>query len=189
MTTALNLSNTDNTHSEIKTLSIEIEPSTPLILAIAQLFRAHKQPDQSVELCRMGLSYFPGDMGLRLGMAMAYGDLNEKEKAWTEIKSVAQELYQLSPVLEIIAEYSRKNDLAGLSEWFTSLAHVLSQYPGGQEALKPSPSTAKSEMAPSPLKEERKEEPGQSGEILPESHVLSTLNDWLSQLKKNKEVV
>jgi hypothetical protein len=189
MTSAPNLPNGDNKRSEAKTLSIEIEPSTPLILAIAQLFRTHKQAGQSVELCRLGLTYFPGDLGLRLGMAMAYGDLNEKEKAWSEIKSVAKELCQLSPVLEKIAEYSRTNALEGLSGWFTHLAQVLSQYPGDEpQPLQSSPLIARSEMAPSPLRDDR-EEPGMSREIPTESQVLSTLNAWLSQLKKNKEVV
>jgi hypothetical protein len=188
MTMEPNLPNTENKRSEAKTLSIEIEPSTPLILAIAQLFRAHKQPTQSIELCRLGLTYFPGDMGLRLGMAMAYGDLNEKEKAWAEIQSVAQELYQLSPILEKIAEFSRKNALEGLSEWFTLMAQVVSQYPGEHQTIKTSPAIFKGSSLPSSHQEDQLKSE-QDGDLLPESHVLSTLNDWLSQLKKNKEVV
>lgn len=189
MTTASSLFNTDHKSSEARRLSIEIEPSTPLILAMAQLFRTHEQPNQSLELCRLGLSYFPGHMGLRLGLAMAYWDLQEKEKAWAEIKLVTEELCQLSPVLEKFAEHARVNAMGGLSEWFTLLAQVLSQYPGdGQPAIKTSPPIAKNEIAPSFLKEE-KEEVETNGEVLTESHVLSTLNDWLSQLKKNKEVV
>ena len=123
------LSNDGQQHPESKNLSIEIEPSYPLIVATAEFFRAQKKPRQSLELCRLGLNHFPGDMGLRLGMAMSYLDLSEKEKARMEIKTVVQELNQLAPVLDSISKNLRRNEQNKLSEWFHQLSQILSKYP------------------------------------------------------------
>jgi len=123
------LNNDGQQHPESKNLSIEIEPSYPLIVATAEFFRAQKKPRQSLELCRLGLNNFPGDMGLRLEMAMSYLDLSEKEKARIEIKTVVQELYQLAPVLDSISKNLQQNEQNKLSEWFHQLSQVLSNYP------------------------------------------------------------
>ena len=123
------LSNGDQQHPERKNLSIEIEPSYPLIVAIAEFFRAQKKPRQSLELCRLGLNYFPGDMGLRLGMAISYLDLSEKEKARTEIKTVVQELNQLAPIFDSISKDLRHREENKLSVWFHQLFQLLSHYP------------------------------------------------------------
>lgn len=123
------LSNGGQQHPESKNLSIEIEPSYPLIVATAGFFRAQKKPRQSLDLCRLGLNHFPGDMGLRLEMAMSYLDLSEKEKARMEIKTVVQELNQLAPVLDSISENLRRNEQNKLSEWFHQLSQVLTKCP------------------------------------------------------------
>jgi hypothetical protein len=123
------LSNDGQQNPESKNLSIEIEPSYPLIVATAEFFRAQKKPRQSLELCRLGLNHFPGDMGLRLGMAMSYLDLSEKEKARMEIKTVVQELKQLAPVLDSISKNLRHNEQNKLSDWFHQLSQVLTNYP------------------------------------------------------------
>ncbi len=184
-------------HPASKNLSIEIESSPPFILDVAQLFRAHQLPDKAVELCRLGLNNFPGDLGLRLGMALGYLDLKEEEKAWGEISAVARELNQLAPTLEIIAKFSRKFGQAGLSEWFTLLSQVLAKYPEALQGVKaPSQPLEKSfiedlEVKTDPIinKETPPSPPEEIGEkelvkeVLPDSKVLSTLNDWLSQLK------
>jgi hypothetical protein len=119
----------DGQQPESKNLSIEIEPSYPLIVATAEFFRAQKKPRQSLELCRMGLNHFPGDIGLRLGMAMSYLDLSEKEKARMEIKTVVQELNQLAPILDSMSENLRRNEQNKLAEWFHQLSQVLTKYP------------------------------------------------------------
>ncbi|MCJ7833466.1 MAG: hypothetical protein MUQ20_03670 [Deltaproteobacteria bacterium] len=129
MSLAPSLINADKEQPEAKTLSIEIEPSYPLIMATIQFFRAQKKPRQSLELCRRGLNYFPGDLGLRLGLAMAYLDLKEKDKAWTEIKAVAEQLNQLAPIMDSISTHFRQIEQNNLSEWFTLVAQALSKYP------------------------------------------------------------
>jgi hypothetical protein len=123
------LGNDSQQHPERKNLSIEIEPSYPLIVATAEFFRAQKKPRQSLELYRLGMNYFPGDMGLRLGMAMSYLDLSEKEKGLMEIKTAVKELIQLAPVLDSISKNLRHNEQNKLSEWFHQLSQVLSKYP------------------------------------------------------------
>jgi hypothetical protein len=123
------LNNTDQLHPKSKNLSREIEPSYPLLMAITEFFRAQKKPQQSLELCRLGLNYFPGDLGLRLGLALSYLDLAEKEKAWLEINTVIQELNHLPPILNSISIYFQQNGQNKLSEWFHQLSQALSKYP------------------------------------------------------------
>jgi hypothetical protein len=129
MSVAPNSTNVDKDQPEAKTLSIEIEPSYPLIMATIQFFRNQKKPKQSLELCHRGLTYFPGDLGLRLGSSMAYLDLNEKDKAWSEIKAVAEQLNHLAPIMDSISTQLRQIEQDNLSEWFTLVAQALSKYP------------------------------------------------------------
>jgi hypothetical protein len=124
------VNNNDQQHPQTNNLSIEIEPSYPLIMAITEFFRAQKKPEKSLELCQMGLNFFPGDLGLRLGMALSYLDLSERDKAGMEIKTVGQELNQLTSILEAIAKHLRNNKQNNLSEWFHQLSQILSKFPG-----------------------------------------------------------
>ena len=145
------LLNNSEKPSETKNLSIEIEPSYPLIMAITEFFRAQKKPQQSLELCRRGLNYFPGDLGLRLGLARSYLDLAEEDKAWAEIKSVVQELTKLAPIVESIAKFFRENEQNKISEWFHQLFQVLSTSPEegpGHSAGSPVPSLFPEEEDP-----------------------------------------
>lgn len=191
----------DKKLSESKNISIEIESTPPFILAVAQLFRAHKQPKQSVELCRQGLNNFPGNMGLRLGMALGYLDLKEKEKAWSEITAVAQELNQLAPTLETVAYVSKVLGQPGLFEWFTLLSQALATYPeagpGNKAEIQfPEKTWGKDleievnsrglarEQSPPPLMENPGEDPAEG--VLSDSKVLKTLGGWVSQLKVDK---
>jgi hypothetical protein len=120
------LDNSNQNPSEVKNLSIEIEPSYPLIVAITEFFRAQKKPQKALELSRLGLNYFPGDLGLRLGLAMSYLDLSEKNKAWEEIKTVVQELNQLAPILDSIAKHFQQKEQNKVWEWFHHLSLILS---------------------------------------------------------------
>jgi hypothetical protein len=193
--------------AKANTISIEIDPSPPLILAIAQLFRAYRQPDQAVRLCRLGLNYFPGDMGLRLGTAMAYMDLNEKDRAMAEIKAVAGELNLLAEPLKSVAGTSRNLGLENLTDWFIRLSQILSNYPGEGQGQQPAPalegmSTLLREGVESePHRRQDPEKPAQKDteaaidfrvtleeEARPslDPKVLSTLNKWLSQLKEGR---
>ena len=201
MSPPLNLNIPDKKQSEVKNISIEIESSPPFILAVAQLFRAHKQPNQSIELCRQGLNNFPGDMGLRLEMALGYLDLGENGKAWAEITAVVQELNTLAPSLKTVAYLSRELGQSGLSEWFTLLSQVLTKYPGANlstkgdvqllekksgedmeaEAVPPGVYVGQS---PLPLMEGQGKDPAE--EALHDSKVLATLTDWVSQLKEEQ---
>ena len=201
MSPELKLNIPDQKQSEGKNISIEIESSPPFILAVAQLFRTHKQPGQSVELCRRGLNNFPGNMGLRLGMALGHLDLKEDQKAWAEITAVAQELNQLAPTLETVAGLSKEFGQSGLSEWFTLLSQVLTKYPVANPPNKSDTQTLKKipekdleaeavpldvnmEPSPPPLMEAQEKDP--AGEALHDSKVLATLNDWVSKLKGNQ---
>jgi hypothetical protein len=173
----------DKETPESGALSIQVPPSPSLILAVSQLFRSHHQPQQAIELCRQGLALFPGDLGLRLGMAMSLGDLQQKEEAWAEIDGVAQELRQWSPVLEKIAEYAKENEQPRFSGWFARLSQVLSQNPAESPAA-PNPSgPAKAGEVKISSQEELSGTP--EGESNSDPNVLSTLNDWLTQLKKD----
>jgi hypothetical protein len=201
MSPDLNLKAPDLKQSETKNISIEIESSPPFILAIARLFRAHKQPDRSVELCLQGLNNFPGNLGLRLEIALGYLDLKENQKGWAEITAMARELSQLAPTLELVADFSRGVGQSKLSEWFALLSQILAKYPdtnpSDQSGTRPQVETHgeafKAETVPldihmaqpsSPLMEN----PGKdsAGEALHESKVLTTLNDWVTQLKENQ---
>ena len=123
------LNNADQLQPKSKNLSIEIEPSYPLLMAITEFFRVQKKPQQSLELCRLGLDYFPGDMGLRLGLALSYLELEEKDKAWKEINTAARELSQLAPILDSTSKYLQQNRQNKLSEWFQLLSQFLSKQP------------------------------------------------------------
>jgi hypothetical protein len=123
------LDNSNQKPSEVKNLSIEIEPSYPLIVAITEFFRAQKKPQKALELSRVGLNYFPGDLGLRLGLVMSYLDLSEKDKAWMEIKTVVQELNHLAPILNSIAKHFQQNEQNKVGEWFHHLSLILANPP------------------------------------------------------------
>ncbi len=184
MSPDLNLKAPDPKQSETKNISIEIESSPPFILAIARLFRAHRQPGRSVELCRQGLNNFPGNMGLRLEMALGYLDLQEDQKGWSEITAMAQELNQLAPTMELISDFSRRLGQSGLSEWFALLSQILAKFPGPNPPDKTVPLDIQMAQPPSPTMEN----PGNdsAGEAHQESKVLATLNDWVTQLKENQ---
>jgi hypothetical protein len=200
MSTPVSLTTPDKERPEAKTLSIEIEPSPAMILDIVQLFRAHNQLHQAVELCKVGLNVFPQDVGLRLGMAMAFFDLKEQDRAWAEIKTVAQELKNMAPILETIGRHSRQFGETRMAEWFTLISQTLAKYPlEGQEAGEVPPAfekrltetsattfTSPASPAEPSFPEPSKEERSLKEDVPLDSHVLSTLNDWLSQLKGDK---
>ncbi len=199
---------------EIKNLCIEIEPSYPLIVAITEFFRAQNKPQQSLELCRLGLDFFPGDLGLRLGLAMSYLDLKEKEKAWMEIKTVIQELNQLAPILDALSKHLRQSGQNNVSEWFHHLSESLSKHPEEdheEKADSPVPSLfPEEEFQPQAVPPILAESPQGAMETKtffqiadeeisrsspdknktenerPDSNILSTLTGWLSQLKESK---
>jgi hypothetical protein len=189
----------DSEHPEAKTLSIEIEPSPSLILDMVQLLKNHNRVSQALELCRIALNHFPKDMGLRLGMALTYMDLNKKEEGRAELLLVAQEMKTIAPSMATIGRYFLQIGEIKLSEWFTLVANVLESYPEEkQEMTAVQPIQGKSlpeemetskdfpvsgedlsltmaEEHPEGKEDERK---GPDG-----SKVLSSLNDWLTQLK------
>jgi hypothetical protein len=173
----------DEKTAEAGTLSIEVDPSPSFILAVSQLFRSYNQPQQAVELCRRGLTLFPGNLGLRLTMAMGLGDLQQKEQAWAEIEGVAQEIHQWSAVLEKIAQFSLQNEQPRFAEWFARLSQVLAKSPTEAPPASTPSVPAKVEEARGSGREEPVIVP--EGEPGSDSNVLSTLNDWLSQLKKD----
>ncbi|MEW6186664.1 MAG: hypothetical protein AB1585_13095 [Thermodesulfobacteriota bacterium] len=214
MPAELKADNTELKSQSSKTLTIEIEPSYPLISAMAQFFRDQKKPRQFLELCRLGLNFFPGDKGLRLKSALAYLDLQETEKAWAEIKSVAAELNRLAADLDLISKHPRLTEEGDLARWLFQLAQILSNGPGekpdnptvrnppstflrretvpgntGAEGSAPQSNTGSqaSKVFPQPPPEEaakRTAEPVPDGGE--ENNILSTLNGWLTQLKGSR---
>jgi hypothetical protein len=168
--------NTDKEQSEAKTLSIEIEPSYPLIMATIQFFRTQKKPRQSLELCHRGLNYFPGDLGLRLASAMVFLDLKEKDKAWTEIKSVADQLTPLAPIMDSISTQLRQNEQDKLSEWFTLVAQALSKYPAEGFEFKTNTQTPSLSI---------KEEP----EASPAGRVIEKISTGKLEAKRDSQVL
>jgi hypothetical protein len=218
MAPAPSLINTEEEHPGTKNLSIEIEPSYPLIMATIQFFRSQKKPRQTLELCRRGLAYFPGNLGLRIGLALAYLDLSEKDKAWVEFKEVTRELEELAPLLEYVNKHFQHIERNYISEWFDQLSKTLLRYPEEsfeekKEILTPSffPNEALNSFSEIPVCEKsphedleakafsqvfneeplsipghEKNEEETARESLGNPKVLSTLTNWLSQLKGNK---
>jgi hypothetical protein len=206
--------NIDPRSQSPKTLSIEIEPSYPLISAMAQFFRDQKKPKQFLELCRVGLTFFPGDKGLRLKRALAYLDLKETDKAWTEIKSVMAEINRLAPDLDLISKHPQSTEQGDLARWLSQLAQILSKGPGEKPdnptVQDPPSSYLRSETTPTKTRmegsEPRNQSATQASKIFPPSslqdtakpspeavpgagkdnNVLSTLNGWLTQLKESR---
>jgi hypothetical protein len=173
---AAELDKTDRNPDESRTLSIQVDPSPPLILAMSELFRQHKQTQKAIELCRHGLSIFPGDMGMRLALALGYLDLNQKDEAWIEINNVTLELQQLSPILEKIAACTGQ-EKPGLSDWLTRLSQTLAQSP------EKGPSGTGREM-PEVRREESPSAPSADKDLVSDTNIISTLDNWVSQLKK-----
>jgi hypothetical protein len=186
-----------------QTLSIEIEPSPSLILDMVHLMKNHNRQNQALELCQMALKYFPKDMGLRLGMALAYMDLNEKEKGRAEILAVAQEIKDIAPSMDMVGRYLQKVGETRLSEWFTQVSNTLVSYPNDEhqelpDLQPPQEKAAPIELKPSPdpllsqadlsfaLREQGPEESEREEKGPQGSQVMATLNDWLTQLKGGK---
>lgn len=185
-----------------RTLSLEIEPSYPLISAMIRFFREQNLHQQSLALCRMGLEFFPGDEGLRLLKALAHLDLGETEEALKTIRELTRSWGRMAPTLSALSHHPRSADWGPLKDWLSRLAQTFSQSPLKETETPPDlKSTASAEnrwdergstsLSPILAKENGSsistEDPGglstcpvgKEGE----TKVLATLNSWLTQLK------
>ncbi len=171
-----------------QTLTIEIEPSYPLVRAMIQFFRDQNKPRQALELCRLGLNFFPGDEGLRLLKAMAHLDLDDPGRAWEEISEVLRPWYHQSILLEALSQHPRWNDRQIIAQWLGHLARLLFQgpepCPGGGPGKASSSETQERTDAPPEAPVSSSEGRGQTA--VGDSPVLAALSGWVSQLKGNK---
>lgn len=161
-----------------RTLSVEIEPSYPLISAMIRFLREQRQFRQSLDLCRMGLECFPGEEGLHLLKALIHLDLGEITEGQREIEDLARSWSRRASDLTALSVHPRSTDWGPLQDWLFRLAQVLSQCPlRAEERAKADESAAPAEE-PAGTSSLQAEKEG-------ESKVLDTLTGWLSQLKGN----
>lgn len=144
-------------------LSIQIEPSVSMISSMIHLFRRQGQSRQAVDLCRLGLEYYPDHLGLRVLSATCRLDLGNPEAARGEMKSLAEDLQPLAPPLREWGGLARDRGLEEISAWAVLLAQVLDKFPeagvGRPEQNPPGPPS-------------------------PDSLVVPTLKKWLAQLQQ-----
>jgi hypothetical protein len=144
--------------------AVKIDPSIPLLTAMIRLFRSQGQTRQAVEICRMGLDFFPNQNEIRLLRALCRVDLGETAGALAEIKTFASGLKPLSAVLKDLGESLKVQGQDPFSEWAILMAGVLDKFPedGGQEPEAPREEKSKSAS---------------------DSLVVPTLKKWLEQLQ------
>jgi hypothetical protein len=144
--------------------SVKIDPSIPLLTAMIRLFRSQGQTRQAVEICRLGLDFFPNQNEIRLLGALCRLDLGETEGALTEIKTFASGFKLLSPILKDLGESLKVQGQEPLSEWAVLMAGVLDNFPedGGREQALPREEKSKNAS---------------------DSLVVPTLKKWLEQLQ------
>ncbi len=145
--------------------AVKIDPSIPLLTAMIRLFRSQGQTRQAVEICRIGLDFFPNQNEIRLLRALCQLDLGETAGALAEIKTFASGFKPLSGVLKELGESLRVQGQESFSEWAVLLAGVVDNFPEdigrGQEVPREEKSTSASD-----------------------SLVVPTLKKWLEQLQK-----
>ena len=145
-------------------IAVKIDPSIPLLTAMIRLFRSQGQPLQAVEICRMGLDFFPNQNEIRLLRALCRLDLGETAEALDEIKTFASGFKPLSGILKDLGASLKVQGQEPFSEWAVLMAGVLDNFPEDagreQEAL-------------------QKEKSKNASDSL----VVPTLKKWLEQLQ------
>jgi hypothetical protein len=153
-----------NNNQGTEDISVKIDPSISLLTAMIRLFRNQGQTRQAVEICRMGLDFFPNQSEIRLLRALCQLDLGETAGALTEIKELASGLKPLSPILKDLGNSLKVHGQELFSEWAVLMAGVLDNFPEDagreQEALS-----------------------GEKSKSASDSVVVSTLKKWLEQLQ------
>jgi tetratricopeptide (TPR) repeat protein len=145
-------------------IAVKIDPSIPLLTAMIRLFRSQGQTRQAVEICRLGLDFFPNQNEIRLLRALCQLDLGETAEALTEIKELASELKPLSPILKDLGHSLKAQGQEPFSGWAVLMAGVLDNFPEDAGREQEAPREEKSKSASDSL-------------------VVPTLKKWLEQLQ------
>ena len=140
-------------------LAIKVEPSVPFLAELAKLFRAHQQTGNALEICRLGLTYFPENLEIRLLLALAHLDSKQDLDAFSELEAVSKNLSLLAPYLEEIGKLAKITGKESLSEWAFLMAETLLRFPTDTEPQE---------------------------EYQVESKVIPTLTEWVNQLKRER---
>jgi hypothetical protein len=145
-------------------IAVKIDPSIPLLTAMIRLFRNQGQTRQAVEICRMGLDFFPNQNEIQLLRALCRLDLGETAGALAEIRSFASGFKPLSPVLKDLGQSLKVQGQEPFSEWAVLMAGVLENFPEDAGREQEAPREEKSKNASDSL-------------------VVPTLKKWLEQLQ------
>lgn len=144
-------------------LSIQVEPSVPMLTSLTRLFRSQGQFQQAADLCRLGVEYYPHQPEVRLLSALCQLDLGNRGASRAELEFLAGELRPLSSGLSEWGTLARRLDLEDLAEWCLLLAQVLDRFPDQPKAS--AAAQARGDQPPA------------------DSQVVPTLKKWLSQLQ------
>jgi hypothetical protein len=117
-----------------------------------------------MEICRMGLDFFPNQNEIQLLRALCRLDLGETAVALAEIRSFASGFKPLSPVLKDLGQSLKVQGQEPFSEWAVLMAGVLENFPEDAGREQEAPREEKSKNASDSL-------------------VVPTLKKWLEQLQ------
>jgi hypothetical protein len=145
-------------------IAVRIDPSIPLLTAMIRLFRSQGQARQAVEICRMGLDFFPNQNEIRLLRALCQLDLGETAEALAEIKLFASGFKPLAATLKDLGESLRVQGQEPFSEWAVLMAGVLDNFPEDTGRGQEGPGAEQNKSASDSL-------------------VVPTLKKWLEQLQ------
>jgi hypothetical protein len=140
-------------------LAIKIEPSVPILAAMAKLFRGHQQTLNALEICRLAQTYFPANLELRLLKALVHLDLKQASDAQAELETVWERLITLAPLLEEVGRLEKEAGENPLSDWAFQMADLLGRFPSQSDPKE---------------------------EYLVESKVIPTLTNWVNQLRAER---
>jgi len=145
-------------------ITVKVDPSIPLLTAMIRLFRGQGQTRQAMEICRMGLDFFPNQNEIQLLRALCRLDLGETAGALEEIRTFASGFKPLAAVLKDLGQSLKVQDQEPISEWAVLMAGVLENFPEDADREQEAPGEEKSKNASDSL-------------------VVPTLKKWLAQLQ------
>jgi hypothetical protein len=140
-------------------LAIKIEPSVPILVSMAKLFRSHQQTVNALEICRLAVTYFPANLEIRLLMALTHLDMKQANDALAELETVWENLICLAPLLEEVGKLEKEAGQDSLSDWAFQMADLLGRFPSQSD-------------------------PKEAFRV--ESKVIPTLTHWVNQLKAER---
>ncbi len=145
-------------------ITVKVDPSIPLLTAMIRLFRSQGQTRQAMEICRLGLDFFPNQIEIQLLRALCRLDLGETAGVLEEIRTFASGFKPLSAVLKELGQSLKAQGQEPISEWAVLMAGLLENFPGDASREQDASREEKSKNASDSL-------------------VVPTLKKWLEQLQ------